>query len=295
MKRGIFHPDGGLLVTVADDFGRSSSVNRAIAEAYDKGIVTAASLMAGGEAFHEAVFMTRERNQLSAGLHVTLCDGRAVLPHLRIPDLTDADGFFYKDPVKAWLCIKRPFLNQIELEIKAQFDRLEQSGIRPTHVDGHHHLHMHPRIFEMLCSQAARRGVEWIRIPKEPLSIVFRLRSPARGSMAFVEWAVFRTLRKHHERVARKYGLSVARHVYGLSRTDGIDEEYLLDILDHARISLDEIFTHPDTATQSGKRELQALTSARVRERVASLGISLTGYGQLSKKASAFHSAWERL
>ena len=295
MRQGIFYPNRRLLVAVGDDFGRSSSVNGAIAEAYDKGILTAASLMAGGAAFHEAVQMTRERSQLSVGLHVTLCDGRAVLPSTQILDLTDADGFFKKSPIKAWLCVNYNLLQQIELAIDAQFNRLEESGIRPTHVDGHHHLHMHPLIFEVVCRQASRRGVEWIRIPKEPLSVVLRFHSPSRGSMAFVEWAVFGMLRKRHESLARKYELSVARHVYGLSRTGEIDEEYLLNIFDHAGIALDEIFTHPDMSTQSGMRELKALISTRVRDRLAFLGIALAGYGELSKMASASRPAMERV
>jgi predicted esterase YcpF (UPF0227 family) len=89
--------------------------------------------------------------------------------------------------------------------------------------------------------------------------------------------------------------LSVARHVYGLSRTGKIDEEYLLNIFDHAGIALDEIFTHPDMSTQSGMRELKALISTRVRDRLAFLGIALAGYGELSKMASASRPAMERV
>ncbi|MGD0281288.1 MAG: ChbG/HpnK family deacetylase [Dissulfurispiraceae bacterium] len=61
------------LAVVADDMGKSASVNRAIAEAHDKGFLTAASIMAGGEAFDDAVQTVLERSRLSAGLHVTLC------------------------------------------------------------------------------------------------------------------------------------------------------------------------------------------------------------------------------
>lgn len=63
------------LVTVADDLGRSASVNEAIAEAHDNGILTAASLMAGGEAFQDAIQIALKRRHLSVGLHATFCDG----------------------------------------------------------------------------------------------------------------------------------------------------------------------------------------------------------------------------
>ena len=43
------------LVVGADDFGRSPSVNRAVAIACDWGVLTAASIVAGGDAFAEAV------------------------------------------------------------------------------------------------------------------------------------------------------------------------------------------------------------------------------------------------
>src|SRR5208282_4554305 len=78
----------GCVVIVADDMGKSASVNQAIAEAHDKGILTAASIMAGGEAFDDAVQTALDRSRLSIGLHLTLCDGKAVLPHASIPDIT---------------------------------------------------------------------------------------------------------------------------------------------------------------------------------------------------------------
>lgn len=284
------------LVTVADDLGKSSSVNHAITEAHDKGIVTAASLMAGGEAFEEAVEIALKRSQLSVGLHVTLCDGRAVLWPSHIPDLVDPDGCFEKRPASAWLRYTKPgLLPQIEIEIKAQFDRLEKSGIHPTHVDSHHHLHMNPLIFEVLCRQASERGVRWIRLPKESLSLVLNLRSPLRGAMPFIEWAVFGVLGTYNLRIARKYGLHVSCHVYGLSVTGSIDEKFLIDILNRSKGSLSEIFTHPDISTESGRRELEALTSIKVRNRLNSLGMALVGYRELSERAIFFESVWESL
>lgn len=287
---------GRYLVTVADDLGRSSSVNLAVAEAHDRGIVTAASLMAGGDAFQEAVEIGLKRRRLSVGLHVTLCDGRAVLPPSHIPDLVDPDGYLEKRPALAWLRYTKPgLLPQIESEIKAQFERLEKNGIHPSHVDGHHHLHMHPLIFEVLCREASQRGVGWIRLPMESLSLVLNLRSPLRGAMPFIEWAVFGVLGTYNLRIARKYGLRVACHVYGLSLTGSIDEKFLLDILNRSSGSLNEIFTHPDISIESGRRELEALTSIKVRNRLDSLGMALVGYKELSERAIFFESVWESL
>ncbi len=270
---------------VADDFGRSSSVNRAIAEAHDKGIVTAASMMVGGQAFEDAARIARSRSRLSVGLHVTLCDGLAVLSHSEIPDLVDRHGCFETSPARAWLKYSRTgILSQLEKEIEAQFDLLAKASINPTHVDGHHHLHMHPALFKIVCRKAAQRGIPWIRIPCEPLWLVFRYFTASRGAMPFIEWTVFQMLKVSHERTARKYGLRAANAVYGLSRTGRVDEKYLLHILTrHAGYV--EIFTHPDTSSAAGCRELQALTSTLVQEVLASNGIALGGYRDIPIEA----------
>ncbi len=289
-------PNRRFLVIAADDFGRSPAVNHAVAEAHDNGILTSASLMAGGDAFDDALVIAGERKNLSVGLHVTLCDGRAVSPSSLIPDLADGDGNFEKDPVKAWLKYSaRSLRSQIETEVKAQFERLEKAGISISHVDGHHHLHMHPVLFRIICREAARRGVGWIRIPREPLKVVIGMRSPLRGAMPFLEWAVFGPLGVYHAREACRCGVRVPDHVYGLSRTGSVDEEYLLGILKTAAGPVDEIFTHPDISTESGRIELRALMSLTVRDRLASLGMTSAGYGELSGAVPVLHCAEEKI
>ncbi len=246
--------------------------------------------MAGGEAYEEAVQIARSR-RLSVGLHVTLCDGRAVLPHTRIPDLADRDGRMERNPVRAWLkCMRPGILSQVEAEVEAQFNRLENAGLELTHVDSHHHLHMNPPIFETLCRQAAQRGVAWIRIPAEPLSTVVGLRSRARGMMSFAEWATFGVLKARNLGIAGRYGLESACRAYGISRTGDIDAHYLLRVLERMRGPLNELFTHPDNRTESGRRELEALTSVEVRNRLASLGVELVGYRELSERRAGLRS-----
>jgi hopanoid biosynthesis associated protein HpnK len=279
----------GCVVIVADDMGKSASVNRAIAEAHDMGVLTAASIMAGGEAFDDAVQTSLDRSRLSAGLHLTLCDGKAVLPHASIPDITDNEGNFITNPFSAGLHYTRPgLLPQIEAEVAAQFERLERAGIRPRHVDGHHHLHMHPVIFEVLCREAEQRDINWIRLPREPLSIVTAFRSPSRGVLPYIEWAVFGLLGKYNSRTARKSGMLSAPCVCGLSASGDIDEHFFLNILPQISTSFTEIYTHPDTETPRGQRELSALVSTRVSDLIRTLQILPVGYNDFSmiKKTS---------
>jgi hypothetical protein len=105
--------------------------------------------------------------------------------------------------------------------------------------------------------------------------------------MPFIEWAVFRVLRINNMKTAEKYGLHCATHVYGLSRTGNIDEQYILAVLNKIAGAtkdnyINEIFTHPDLGSEQGIRELQALTSAAVSDRLESLGMRCIGYKEIS-------------
>ncbi len=289
------------VIIAADDLGRSRSVTQAVIEAHDRGIVTSAGMMAGGDAFQEAAQKVHERSRLSLGLHVTLCDGKAVLPHASIPDFIDPNGFFIKSPAMMWLSFsKARVISQVEIEVEAQFDRLKAAGIHLSYVDSHHHLHMHPLVFEVVCRLASERGVSWIRIPHEPAPVAFSLRSRLRGAMPFIEWAVFRMLRINNMRTAEEYGLHCATQVYGLSRTGNIDEQYLLAVL--SKIAdptkdnyIYEIFTHPDLSSETGISELQALTSMAVSDRLESLGMRCVGYKEISLNDNVLCAARESL
>ena len=67
------------LVVNADDFGFTPDVNQGIVEAHRRGILTAATLMANGDAFDDAVRLARETPTLDIGCHLVLIGGRSLL------------------------------------------------------------------------------------------------------------------------------------------------------------------------------------------------------------------------
>lgn len=276
------HGPKTFLVITADDFGQSSAANQAIADAHDKGIVTSASIMPAGLVFDEALCIAKERKKLSLGLHVTLCDGRAVLPQSAIPDLVDADGYFEKDPARAWMQYSLPGMQeQLDAEIKAQFDFLALAGIRAAHVDSHHHLHMHPALFSLVAKHAARHNAHWIRIPNEPFSFMARFRDLDRKAMPFLEWGVFRALCGGNRKKALAHGLHVPTRCYGLSRTGRIDLPFLQEFSAQG-IGVLELFAHPDTETERGRKELETLMSPEARKVLTGHNLHLVGYQELS-------------
>lgn len=136
------------LIVNADDFGRSSAINRGIIEAHERGVVTSASLMVLGEAFDEAVQLAKQHPRLGVGLHL------------------DLDAFFevqhgaghlvrYKDPHVP--------MNTILDSATHQIKRFRATGLFLDHLDGHHHCHLRPELLEPLCALAGQHGIAVIR------------------------------------------------------------------------------------------------------------------------------------
>jgi len=132
------------LIVNADDFGQSSGVNRGVIEAFEKGVVTSASLMVRWAAAAEAAAYAREHPELSIGLHVDLCEW------------TYSDG--------AWT----PLYEVVGLdnyenaarEVQAQLRHFRQlCGEDPTHMDSHQHVHCEEPVRSILSEIGSQLGV----------------------------------------------------------------------------------------------------------------------------------------
>src|SRR5436309_12655197 len=78
------------LIVNADDFGLSESVNAAVLESHDRGILTSCSIMVAEPAATAAVAAARARPELAVGLHVVVVGGHTVLPASALPRLVTA-------------------------------------------------------------------------------------------------------------------------------------------------------------------------------------------------------------
>ena len=69
---------GRRLIVNADDFGLTQPITDGVIEAFERGILTSASLVATGEAFQRAAQYAARRSDLDSGIHLMivhiLCD-----------------------------------------------------------------------------------------------------------------------------------------------------------------------------------------------------------------------------
>ena len=140
-----------ILIVNADDFGQSSGVNAGVIEAYERGIVTSASMMVCWPGAAEAAGPARARPSLSIGLHVDLgewiCTEGAWKPSYERVSVSDPEA--------------------VEREVRRQLELFRSLvGRDPTHLDSHQHVHRD----EPAKSVTARLASE--------LGVVLRDRSP---------------------------------------------------------------------------------------------------------------------
>ncbi len=263
------------LIVTGDDFGASLGVNSAIVRAYDEGILTGASLLVTGECASEAVVLARERPQLATGLHLALCDATSASPPGAIPDLVTPDGRFPASPGRTgmvyWIWRRRRS-GQLEKEIRAQVERYLETGLPLDHVDGHHHLHMHPVVFDILLRCMEDYKIPWVRLVEEDR----RARRPGDPLLGEIVAAIFGLLAAHHRRALRRLGAAFAPDcVFGLRATDRLDLQEWLRMLSWLRVSTLEVYSHPNQDTDHGRRQLEALCAPELRSAVEAAGYRL--------------------
>jgi hopanoid biosynthesis associated protein HpnK len=264
----------------ADDFGRSRSINAAVIRAHQEGILTSASLMVNELAFQEAVELAKANPTLGVGLHLTLLCGHSTLPADQIPGLVNGKSEFTNSPAGAGFryFFSSNLRDQLRNEIHAQFHKFRQTGLPLDHVNGHLHLHLHPTVFRILMEDAAKLGIERLRLTFDPLRLNLKL-----ASGHFFYRALHATI--YHLLSARARGPLQSRqirhtsHVFGLLQNARVDENYISRLLLYLPEGDSELYSHP--SLDEFVDEFQALISPRVGEMVQKLRIKLIRYQDL--------------
>lgn len=285
------------LIVNGDDFGLSPQVNEGVLRAHRHGILTSASLMVAAPAWREAVELARAQPALGVGLHLTLAQGRAVLPGRSLRAIADRDGNLMDNPTRAGLhyFFSRRARAEVRAECRAQLERFLDTGLRPSHIDGHLNLHMHPVVMDTVLALAGEYGVPAVRLTREDTPTSLAL-DPRRALRKRWEAWIFRRLADHGEPRLRSAGVASPDHLFGLHQSGRLDAAYLLGLLPRLRAGVTELYCHPATAgtpdaasrrTSDYRRDLElaALTSPAVRAAVERHDIRLISYRELAGPA----------
>jgi predicted glycoside hydrolase/deacetylase ChbG (UPF0249 family) len=267
------------LVVNADDFGFTRDVNRGILAAHRDGILTAATLMANGGAFDDAVRLARDTPTLDVGCHLVLISGRSVLPpHAPLPD-----------SVPALLLALATGRIRVYDELAAQVRKILAAGIPATHLDTHKHTHLAPPVLDAVARISEEFAIRWVRRPFDiPLTAAHGggvLKRAASGGL--------QVLRGRFHRVLARHGCRTTDYFAGFQLTGRFRTPQLAQLISELPEGVTEFMCHPGYCgddlrhmrtrlKESRALELEALLAPDVRSALAKSGVELVNYCMLA-------------
>lgn len=275
------------LIINADDFGIHPAVNEAVHKAATEGILTSTSLMAGGDAFDEAVEMARSMPSLGIGIHLTLVGGiKPVLPPSEVPSLTWDNGVFCHDYGK--LIVRdlegKISLSEVYAEWDAQIQKIMNTGLPVTHMDGHQHMHMWPHFYPIARDLAKKYHISCMRVPDE--DVLYGMKD---GHI--IRWAAkngLSLLSRMHRPDLKKNHIRTNDHFFGMLYGGHLSPERFAKFILQTKPGITEIMCHPSADTRAmedtfhwgyhGEDELAGLLADINRELIEKKQISLISY-----------------
>jgi len=284
------------LIINADDFGLTSGVNRAIAEAHRAGIVTSSTLMANSQAFAGAVDLAKQNSDLSVGCHVVLVDGAPVSGPGKIPTLLSPNGSSnqFRDSLVSFVwAAQRGKVREAEIaaEIEAQIRKVQATGVLVTHVDSHKHTHIFPAIFKPLLAVAHDCGVRAVRNPFGPLKTLAYAHLMRRPKLwtRYTEVGILRRFALEFKKQVAAHGMATPDGSFGVVVTGALTQNLFDAVVGCIPEGTWEFVCHPGyndadmekirTRLRSSRDvELQILTSDATKTTLRRHGIELISY-----------------
>ncbi|SEG63341.1 chitin disaccharide deacetylase [Vibrio hangzhouensis] len=130
----------------ADDYGLCQAVNQGIIASHLNGVVTSTTMMVGMPGEQDALERLLLAPSLSVGVHLRLTAGKPLSSDFPI---VNSEGRFPKyDALMAQL--ESVHEASIYEEFHAQIEHFLSFGIPLSHLDSHHHVHLHPIVTKVV-------------------------------------------------------------------------------------------------------------------------------------------------
>ena len=216
------------MIVTADDFGLTAEVNEAILEAFHRGLISTASVMANMPGFEQACELAHEHELTDqVGSHLVLTEGEPLSDRIRSCErFCDSEGTF-----RYWRGSDRAlYLSPVErtavaCELRMQILRCRDRGLHVTHLDSHHHVHNKHAIGSIVISIAQELAIPRVRLAHNAGK---RMSLLNRASKSWLNWNL------------RHKGLAGTRWLGGID-----DYRRLRRTMSAAELDSFEIVTHP--------------------------------------------------
>lgn len=268
-----------VLLVTADDVGLHAGIVRGAIHAHKKGIVTACSVVANGNEFPHAVELLRDTPSLEVGVHLALVEEKPISPPQKVRSLVTNRGRFFpryrQFSMRYYAGAIR--MDEVVRELRAQIESVLARGLPVVHANGHDHVHVLPRIWEIVQKLAEEYRIRYLRLPADMIPADAGIqRASSIGALNYFG---------RKARAASRDVAVVCDRTIGIAEAGHLTEERIIRLLDsvegvtelvvHAATDAADLRTHYAWG-YSWEGETAALCSPLLREEIASRGIVLT-------------------
>lgn len=275
------------IIINADDLGANPQRSHGIFQCMEFGVVSSATILPNMTDSDSAARHARERN-INIGLHLNLTEEYPLSKSEDVPTLTELNGQFYdRDRLRLALDEGRVEKNSLEREVRSQLEWMFDSYGAPTHIDSHHHVHVHPAVIDVLLPLLERYGIRAVRIPCEMPLPPFGYEVPA-NQLDRVQKLNKEAMFAKELYVAN--GVVVTDHFRGSTLAGNASLKNLRHILNKLPDGTTELMVHPGSPITYGtsydldpqrQTELRMLLDETIPALLSEKKIELIGYGDL--------------
>ncbi|HTY53588.1 MAG TPA: ChbG/HpnK family deacetylase, partial [Candidatus Binataceae bacterium] len=151
---------------------------------------------------------------------------------------------------------------------------------------------VHPVVADILFELAAEYLVPCIRLPRERVFTTLALARDNTGRK-LIEAAIFRSLSARARRRMVERGIRSSDWLFGLHQSGNLSEEYLQGVIARLPKGITEVYFHPAAdigglpPSPAAQREVELLTSAKVRAALDAHSVRLTTFAELAREPAA--------
>ena len=272
----------------SDDFGLTSGVNKGIIRSFSEGLLTSASLIAGGEAAQEATSLAKDNPGLDIGIHLVLCDEPPVLRPGDLSSIISSGACFpSRNHVLKAILSRRIDYRQVEAEWSAQVEKALNAGVRISHLDSHQFIHLFPGLLSVCLKIIKKYDIPFVR------SSIDDLASLETGFTRLIQWAGLTLWTRSFVSRSLPSHVKVLPSIGFLAAGGRLNRDALLKTLEALRsrksVRAVEVILHPGTGDAhtsnkyshwgyDWKKDLDLLTDRTLQKDLALQGIRTTSF-----------------
>lgn len=244
------------LIVNADDFGISKAISLGIIEGHKNGVITSTTMMCNMPCAEWAAELAKDYPDLGIGIHLVLTAGYPLAKG--VDSLVDEHGRF-----KKFSKIEETLKTEdIRKEFKCQMEKFLSFGIKPTHIDTHHHVHSIEKVLEVVKELAIEYNL--------PVRLVEDKNKPIPNE-----------IKQTDEFVGYFYDLPAIEPEGFIEIIEKNKNIEILELMCHPGY-LDEYILRNSAYSVQRAKELETLTSNKVKEYIKTNKIELSDYTVLS-------------